>query len=246
MSFGAAAKTLLATALALAAAPAQSALGGDPRAIALANEMLRAIGGAPLWAGARSLYIEERAYGRRSSVGVRTIFYRDLERPRLRVDELTIGRAKPSYIVGTDHGWIANDDAKLVPLTAMEREQYVRSWSRNIYVMYRRLASGDPLLTLAMAGDRQFTVHEQGEEIGVFGLDRTGHAVRWTAKAPAGGRDEDWIYGPSKRFDAVHFPDWGTRTDGSYRFYYTCVKLSEKRIPEALFTTGPLKSRCKS
>ena len=218
--------------MAASAGRAGAELRGDPRAVALASRMVEAIGGARLWAGARHLRIEERAFS--ASRGGTTIFCRDLEQPRLSV--VRVGaRLDPDYVIGSKQGWAAGDGGKLESLPASSLQAFRASWPRNIYVMYHRLAKQDPRLRLAYVGELEFAAHEDGQEIGRFVLDRSGHVVRWFAKALPGRRDEDWIYGPAKDLGAVSFPDWGTRRDGSYRFYYTQVEVSDQPLVEDIF-----------
>jgi len=208
-------------------AAAGAALRGDPRAVALAQRLVEAIGGTALWGRARHLYIEERAFSARSPDGARTIFYRDLRRPRLYV--ATGEPLAPSYVVGAGRGWRI-DGATATALTGEQLARYAANWPANIYVMYHRLAAGDDRLTLALDGENGFSVSEDGRQIGRFTLDARGHLVRWTA--PNG---EDWIYGPPRAFGPVGFPAWGTRTDGSYRFDYLRVEPSQEELPEETF-----------
>jgi hypothetical protein len=208
-------------------AAAGATLRGDPRAVALAERLVEAIGGAALWGRARHLYIEERAFSARHPAGSRTIFHRDLAHPRLYV--ASGEPAAPSYVVGTGRGWRI-DGAQATALTDEQLARYAASWPANIYVIYRRLAAGDDRLTLALESESGFSVSEDGREIGRFAVDARGHLVRWTA--PNG---EDWIYGPPRAFGPVSFPAWGTRTDGSYRFDYLRVEPSQEELPEEMF-----------
>lgn len=218
--------SLILVAIAMSSVPcvASAQLKGDPRAVSLADGLVEAIGGRNLWQRAQYLYIEEQVYSGRYPKGVRTRLYRDLVRPRLKYQQLNV-KCPSFYVVGEERGWTSTDSGQTQAVTDEALRRYRDRWPQNIYVLYRRLAVADPELTLELVAEQVFAVHEGGREIGRFQLDGTHHLLRWTAPTDPGERAEDWIYGPSRKLGKVHFPDWGTRADGSYRFYYKVVRL---------------------
>jgi hypothetical protein len=209
-------------------------LAGDPEAVRLAESLVTAIGGAELWGSARGVCIVERAFPPDRPQGEAAIFHRGFDRPRLRVDRVR-GRRARDFVVGADGGWRAEAPG-MVPMDAAQLAAYRRRRPANIYVLYHRLAAADPGLTLRHAGARSFTVFEGSEQIATYQLDADGHLIRWTGPEAPGGRREDWIYGPARRFGPVSFPAWGTRTDGSYRFHYMRVALQRRPFAEEIFT----------
>jgi hypothetical protein len=213
--------------------PPAPVLAGDPEAVRLLHSMIEAIGGAEIWGTARGLCIVERAYRPDQPQGELSHFHRDLVAPRLRVDRVR-DQAETDFVVGSAGGWQAGTDG-LQPIGTAQWDAYRQRWPHNIYVLYRRLAAADPALSVQRQGERGFAVIEAERPIASFQLDAGAHVIRWTGPEVSGGRREDWIYGPARRFGPVSFPAWGTRTDGSYRFDYLHVELRRAPFGEELF-----------
>ena len=98
-------------------------------------------------------------------------------------------------------------------------------WNGEIYVMYHRLAKGDPDLRLEKNDDNSFTAFDENldRRLGTFWINADGELYRW--------RHDDgteYIYGPHRKFGLISFPDWGTQVDGSWSFYYVDVRWSSE------------------
>ncbi len=226
----------LAAAAWLAAFPAcAQALHGDPAAVELARKMIGRLGGAALWGRARTLHVEERSYHAQSERPEHDAYVRDLRRPRIR------GDYEDGVMVLTPAASWRSTRGKVEPWPAERSRRFAEGWGGNIYVLYHRLAAGDPALALHTMSERRFEVLEGGRRIGWFETTMAGSPVRWARFAP-GEPDrpaEEWIYGPLRDFGPVRFPAWGVRLDGDHRFYYTAVRLSEQDAPADRFPPRP-------
>jgi hypothetical protein len=97
--------------------------------------------------------------------------------------------------------------------------------------MYHRLAAGDPDLRLAREQERRLVAYDahSGERMCWFDVNAVGEITKWAAAFGSGS--EEWIYGPLIAVGEIRMPSWGTRIDGSYRFRYLSVTLSDGPPP---------------
>lgn len=230
--------TLLAwvAALLFTATPARAEqLRGDPSAIALAERMIEMIGGRERWARAKSLHIVEESYSAGADDPTRDVYRRDLVRPRIRADY-----PEGPLIITPDGSW-RSDGGAIIRWDEARNRNFAQNWSSNIYILYRRLATGDPALELRSESERRFAVVEAGRKIATYETTVGGAPVRWQRFGPSanGAASEEWIYGPLRPFADFSFPAWGARIDGSERFYYQEVRLDQAELPDALFPPPP-------
>lgn len=208
----------------------------DAAAAALIDRMMQAMGGRDVWARATSLYVVEEAHSLSTGGPVRTVFYRDLERPRIRWETTGTDGTRVTAITA-DGGW-QRTGTTVSRLPPARVASFTTLWPRLVYTLYHRFAGGDPRLTVIMDGERRMTIRDDGSVIGWIEFDHGAHVVRWTAMADGQVMPgEEWIYGPPRAFGPISMPTWGTRVDGSYRFAYLEVVPSSERYPDALFAS---------
>jgi len=208
--------------------PANAEMKGDRQAIALAEQLVESIGGAEIWAKARTFYAVEKS---RSTLGDGIIgtFWRDLKEPR------------EWYTLNTRSGneykfwWDARGAYQTINGKVNENlgegvhDEVMDYWHGEIYIMYHRFAKEDESLRLEKEDDNSFTAYDDslgGRRLGTFWINGDGDLYRW--------RHDDgteYIYGPHREFGKISLPDWGTQVDGSWSFYYTEVRLLETEPP---------------
>ena len=217
-------------------APARAELQGDEAAIALALEMIEAMGGREVWATAHWMYAEERSFSRRQKLGLDYKGWRDLRSPQgsHQVESPEISY-KQSWT--TDGGWRVLDGV-YQEFGADRLAAEVNFWPREIYTMYHRFAVGDDGLRLIHEEDRKFRVEDAATAapLGVFTISLEGGPVIWSS----GDTEEDvtYVYGPLKSFGPIKMPAWGGQTSGGWRFNYVDAKLYHEAPPADLFTSS--------
>lgn len=211
-------------------------MSGDEEALARVDLMLERIGGKDLWAGAKTLYIEERSYHPNTEGPITSTFWRDLEKPgewtSLKGEGLDI-----LYAWDAASGWLSrNGEVRDFSEDEMEERRYY--WHREIYTLYHQLAKGERALTISTVGINGFSVaNEEGDKIGEFHLTKTGDLFFWQQ---FGGEDPvAYVYGPKKDFGSVKFPDWGGSTDGNWRFYYVTLEHSSESVDQHVSLAKP-------
>ena len=214
-------------------------LKGDPEAIELANTMIASIGGADIWSRARSLYIVEHSRHPRYGDGLVAEFWRDLQVPR---ETFTIENDRVTFAKGwtTEGGWTFSQGELKTKTKDEVSADEVDYWYGEIYVMYHRLAKGDPRIRLSMGEeDGQFIAWDERSDnkLGTFWLNVEGDLYRWRH----GDESEviEYIYGPHKQFGEISFPAWGTMFDGSWSFSYEEVRVLDTPPPSRPFRRGP-------
>lgn len=206
--------------------PAHAELQGDSQAIQLAEQMIESIGGAGLWANIRTLYVVEKSRNPNGD-GVIGTFWRDLEtsRERYTLDSRT-GNVIAFWWDERGVYQTVNGRPNTANLPENIHQLVLDYWPGEIYVMYHRLAKGDPGLRLELSGERDFTAYdaETGDRLGRFWINAEGDMYRWRH----GSEEEpvEYIYGPHKEFGEISFPEWGTQVDGSWMFEYVEVRWS--------------------
>lgn len=217
----------------IAATPgvALAELKGDPEAITLANQMIESIGGAEIWSNARTLYIVEHSRHPRYGDGLVAEFWRDLQVPQ---ETFTIENERVKFAKGwtAEGGWTLRQGELVSKNKDEVSADEVDYWYGEIYVMYHRLAKGDPTIRVSMGEEeRQFIAWDERNEskLGTFWLNVDGDMYRWRH----GDESEpvEYIYGPKKQFGDISFPAWGTMFDGSWSFSYEEVKVFDTPPP---------------
>lgn len=211
--------------------PVLAELQGDPEAIALAERMIENIGGKERWSTVRTLYVIEKSRHPKYGDGLISEFWRDLQVPQ---ERYSIQNENVEFSKGwTEEGGWTVAGGKLTPKT---REQVaaeeLKYWPGEIYVMYHRLAKGDPSVRLAKGEeDDQFIAWEDksGQKLGTFWVNVDGDMYRWRH-----GDESDlteYVYGPHVDFGDISFPAWGTMYDGSWSFSYVEVRALDTPPP---------------
>lgn len=206
-------------------------LKGDDDAIAMAEQMIESIGGAETWSSARTLYIVEKSRHPRYGDGLIAEFWRDLQLPQ---ETFTIENQNVKFAKGwTSEGGWTYSQGELKPKSKDEvSADELDYWYGEIYVMYHRLAKGDPTIRLEKGEEEgQFIAWDERSNIklGTFWLNVDGDMYRWRH----GDESEriEYIYGPHKNFGDISFPAWGTMYDGSWSFSYEEVKVFQTPPP---------------
>lgn len=225
---------LAAICFAFGAGPASAELQGDAEAIALADEMVAAMGGREAWATAAWLHAKERAFSLNHKNALKHEAWRGLQiqgaRYRVKSDEIAYEQA-----------WTTERGARVLNGEYLEFDEErladeVNFWPREIYTMYHRFAVGDDALRLIKEEGRSFRVEhaETAAPMGRFSISPEGGPVVWSS----GDTDDDvtYVYGPLKSFGEIKLPAWGAQTNGAWRFNYTDASLHSDALPADIFT----------
>ena len=204
---------------------------GDTAAIALAKGLIERMGGARIWSRANWLYARERAFFANRDSAADVHFWRRTDAPAQWSRSSELDR-ESAWTAAS--GWL-REGSRLTLYDRSRLQQRVGWWPGEIYVMYVRFARDDPRLRLVSTGPLSLTVIDDadGANLGEYQFGQNGELVRWSRRF--GTSAVEYIYGPLKRFGAIRVPDWGSLTDGSFRFYYTDFQLSET-APAVSFT----------
>jgi len=202
-------------------------LKGDPEAVELAQRMIESIGGRTLWSKIRSLHVVGKARSLKGD-GILAESWHDLRQPR---EWYTLNNRR-DMVVRTwwdrQGIWQTVNGKQNYRLPAGLYEEKQSHWPGGIYVMYHRLAREDETLRLTMNEDGSFTARDErlDRRMGRFWINADGELYRW--------RHDDgteYIYGPHRSFGDISFPDWGSKVDGSWSFYYIEVRWSRDEPP---------------
>lgn len=197
------------------------------QAIAAANRLIDSVGGRTVWAKARSLYVKELAFPRRIQGPVTAEFWRDLEQPAYR-SHLTGPGLDRVEVRDEKRGWRVRN-GQFSWMTQEQLRTEAAGWRQEPYTIYHRLARRDPALRLELTAENQLEIFDQsGHKLCWFVLDAAGAPIKWGNIFD--GRVNEHLYGPVKRFGEFKMPAWGTSTDGSWRFEYVEIRLSEKPL----------------
>lgn len=221
--------------LCFAAVPAAYAeMQGDEEAIALANEMITAMGGREVWANAVWMHVKERSHAPSQKRALRHEAWRGLQLQKARYlsanEDITYEQAWD-----TRAGWRVRN-GEYLQFDEKRHGEEVDFWHREIYTMYHRFAVGDSNLKLTLTGDRGFRVEqaETGDPLGTFTVSAEGGVLVWSS----GDSSEDvtYVYGPLKSFGEINLPEWGAQTNGGWRFKYLEAQLHRGPMPADIMT----------
>lgn len=217
----------------LGVAPVAAELQGDEAAIALADEMMAAMGGREVWAEAVWMHAKERSASLNQKNLLAYEGWRGLQieagRYRIENEDITYEQA-----------WTPEGGARILNGEYLQFDEErlageVDFWPREIYTLYHRFAAGDETLRLISEGERAFRVEnaETGASMGSFTISLEGGPVLWSS----GDTEDDvtYVYGPLEAFGDIKLPAWGAQTNGAWRFNYLDATLHADPPPADLF-----------
>ena len=127
---------------------ARAELQGDATAIELAEQLVESIGGKELWSKIHSLHVIELSRSIRGD-GIIGEFWRDLRSPRERYTLRNRAGLDVEFWWDERGVWQFIDGNRNTDLPENLHDEVKAYWGGEIYVMYHRLAKGDPDLRLA-------------------------------------------------------------------------------------------------
>lgn len=215
--------------LTVSAVTARAELQGDEKAVALAIEMMEAMGGREIWADAVWMYAEERSMSLNHIEALAYRGWRGLQHPQ---GGYSVENAGFSYRQGwtTAGGWrVLNGE--FLEFSGERLAEETRFWPKEIYTMYRRFAAGDDDLRLISTGERRFRIEDvqSGAALGEFSVSPEGGPLVW--RSGDAEIDVTYVYGPLKSFGDIKLPAWGAQTNGAWRFNYVAARLFDTPMP---------------
>ena len=193
--------------------------------------MLEAIGGAEAWASGRTLELTYRGWWTDRPGDVIERAWRDLAHPNQRI-EIEAASVDVAVVLTADQGWRTRNDSTTTLGDDVLRE-HRGFWPKGLLHPSAPLARSDPDLWVSSGGEQRVVVHSERQgEIGWFEIASDGGIVRWGTVDR--GEPLEYVYGPMRDFGPLRFPAWGASLDGSWRFEYERVVLSDAPIPGAL------------
>ncbi len=219
---------LFALATAMATEPAAAELKGDKEAVARAEKMIERLGGATVWAEAKTLYLEYEGWRSDPAQPIDERAWRSLATPDQKV--IFEGRrGDVTFNMTEDASWLDFSNRPTRRFTEEEHANNLAFWNFDFYTIIHNLARGDERLRLTFEEPRTVRIAgPQNADWGWFEIDDTGQPVRWGA--PDGDDQLEYLYGPVKRYGNINFPAWGTAVDGFWRFEYKKVDVSREPI----------------
>jgi hypothetical protein len=215
-----------------AAGGAAAELKGDKKAVERANLMIDRLGGAEVWAEARSLYVEYEGWRSDPAQPVDERAWRSFDKPDQKL--AFEGRQSDTIFHMTEEAsWLEFSERPTRIFTEEEHAQNLAFWDFDFYTIIHNLARGDERMRLRFEEPRTVRlIGPDNADWGWFEIDETGQPIRWGA--PDGDDQLEYIYGPVRAFGNVNFPAWGTARDGFWRFDYKTVDVSREPIPITL------------
>jgi len=139
--------------------------------------------------------------------------YLDLAEPRTRF-ELRSEIYEQQRATSPAGAWILRN-GDLERRSADELESALRGAAGSMYRIVRRIALGDPALSVRFAEGAEHRLEfldESGEILCWIVVDVAGEPVLW------GRSDVEWVFGPLVRFGNIRVPGWGAYTNGEWRY----------------------------
>lgn len=209
-------------------APGTALAQVDP-ARAAADRLVAAMGGAEAWRRARGLRIAARHFESDEPEPYDNLILMALDEPRMRFEGRS-GVMNRIRAVANGRGWRISEIRPVGPMTAEQVEADLRWWEAHAYRNIRRLALGDPDLTLRLAADgRLELLRPDGSQLMWYRLNRAGEPVAFgTEDNPQGS-----VLGPLEpRRGGVRLPVFATNTQGVFRALITDAEALPT-IPQA-------------
>ena len=212
-------------------AVANSKLKGADEAVKTAERLVAAVGGKEVWAKAKSIYVAERAWPPALDHMITEVVWRDFVNPRqyFKLEGFKTERGISERAFDEQQGWVYNSQGEFRVMDSLEHKREVLFWPGDVYIMYHRLAINDESLTVKLEGNKLVIEGADEQSLGWFDVDANGAPVRWGLNT--GLEKVEYVFGPMRSFGRVRFPAWGASTDGSWRYEYTDVELSDKEPP---------------
>lgn len=219
-----------------ALANAQNELNATDEAIDAAERLVAAIGGEEIWANARTVYVEEKAWPPSLDHMIVEEVWRDVNKPRqfFRLKGFKTERGVSERAFDENQGWIHNSLDEFRVMEAEEHAREVLFAFGDVYIMYHRLAAGDSNLNLTIDDNSRLVIKGvDGQNLGWFELDVNGAPMRWGLDT--GEESVEYVFGPLKDFGNVRFPAWGAATDSSWRYEYIAVEVTDQAPPISFY-----------
>lgn len=197
----------------VAAAFAGQAWASDGAADALAEKMLKALGGRAVWAETKGTINVSQQNRVAEPTVVRATITMDFTQARFRIDTQGPDFSTIRVIDGAG-GWRKTRDGKIedVPTELLADDQ--KWYAAHVYRSIHRIAAKDPSLTLRLGKDGRLEAAESGQTTIWFRLDAKGEPY---AYGP-GSDDAGTICGPwDFSVDGLKHPIWTARPDGAWR-----------------------------
>lgn len=203
-------------------------LQGDDKAVERINLMLERLGGAEVWAEAKSVYLEYEGWRSNPAQPIDERAFRDMSEPNQYM--IFEGRRSDTIFKMTrEKSWLEYSEKKPRIFDTKEHAENIKFWDYDFYTIIHNLARKDQRIKLSFNAPR--TVKLTGPDAadwGWFEIDDTGQPIRWGAMY--GNEPLEYIYGPVTQYGNINFPEWGTALDGSWRFTYKVVDVSRNPI----------------
>lgn len=184
-----------------------------PEADRLAERMLSALGGRTAWANTKNTINDSRQDWDGEPPELRVVITMDFERPRIRIDT----RGKDLHVIRVIDGeknWRLSREGKIEPVSVETVAMDRRFYAGHVYRTLHRIAARDPGLRLAVGREGRLEVHEAGQRIAWYALDRSGQPYLYGAHDDETGS----IFGPWEHEHAgIRHPVWVTRDGGKWR-----------------------------
>ncbi len=198
---------------------------------ALAERMLKRLGGREHWASLRNTINGSSQYRSAAPTEVYSVITMDFETPRIRFDT-TATDINLIRVINGNKSWRISWSGQIEDLPESSFVADTRWYQAHIYRTIHRIAKADPDLHLQLAGENQLEVLEDGERLIWFRLTEDAEPFAF------GFRDDDLgsLSGPwTVEQQGIRHPAWVSSHDGTWR---AAVKSLEVNVPllDAMFS----------
>ena len=198
---------------------------------ALAEKMLRAVGGRANWAAIRNTVHDAQQFRVDVPNEVRGVITMDFERPRFRIDTTAPGLRVARAIDG-DRDWRLTRDGTLADVPAATRSEDLRWYAAHVYRTIARIAKRDPAISVSLASDGRLQVSEGGKRIAWYRLNSAGEPFAYGAHDDERGS----LAGPWKyELNGIRHPVWTSSVDGTFRASINVLKVNVE-LDDAVFS----------
>ena len=199
----------------------------------LADRLLWAVGGKPVWAGLTSSVVYSQQYSQDDPTAVGAVITSDYRQPRLRIDTTSPSLQLIRVIDSDgDRNWRVDAQGRAQKVPEDTLAQNLRRYTAHVFRTLQRIAVSDPALRLAVGRKGSLEVYEGTARIAWYLLDVRGEPYAM------GAHDDNVgvICGPWEvGHRGVRYPAWVSRPDGSWRATLKSVTVNV-RMNEKMFT----------